>query len=306
MNDDKLKLEFAHPRYWLIWFAIILLFLSSLLPYSTLLFIGKKLGNIIYFIAKRRRGIAQRNIELCFSNLSPDEVDKIIKKNFENLGIAIFEMGIGWFWPTWRIKRIVKITGLEHLNEALNAKQGVLLLGAHFLPMEVSARVGGFSHPSFAVYRKHTNPILNYWINWGRMRSNKGMVDRTDIKGMIRTLKKGEVLWYAPDHDYGHYSSSVFVPFFDVKKANTVSGTSTLARIKNTCVIPIFIKRLPDTQGYELIYLPKLENFPTKDTVADSIIVNQQLEAMIKECIDQYIWVHRRFKTRPLGEGSFY
>ncbi len=306
MNDYKLKLEFAHPRYWPIWFGIIVLFLSSLLPYSTLLFIGKKFGNIIYFIAKRRREIARRNIELCFSNLSAQAVDKIVKKNFENVGIAVFEMGIGWFWSTWRLKNIVKITGLEHLNEALNAKQGVLLLGAHFLSMEISARVGGFAHPSFGVNRKHTNPVLNYWANWGRMRSNKGMIDRSDIKGMLRALKKGEVIWYAPDHDYGRYASSVFVPFFDVKKTNTVSGASTLARIKNTCVIPVFIKRLPGIEGYELTYLPKLENFPTKDIVADTIIVNQQLEAMINECNDQYMWMHRRFKTRPEGDDSFY
>jgi len=306
MNNYKLKLEFAHPRYWLIWFGISMLFLSSLLPYSTLLFIGKKLGNMLYFIAKRRREIARRNIELCFSNLSPQAVDKIVKKNFENVGIALFEMGIGWFWPTWRIKSILKTTGYEHLNKAQNEKKGILFIGGHFLSMEIFGRVGGFLHPSFAVSRKHTNPILDHWTNWGRMRSNKGIIDRSDIKGMLRVLKKGEALWYAPDHDYGRYASSVFVPFFDVKKANTTSGTSTLSRLKNTCVIPVFIKRLPGIEGYEFTYLPRLENFPTTDIVADTIIVNQQLEAIIKTCCEQYMWMHRRFKTRPEGEASLY
>lgn len=306
MNDYKLKLEFAHPKYWPAWLGVLALFLSSLLPYSALLFIGKYFGKIGYLIAKRRRNIARRNIELCFPDLSPAAVDKTVKTNFENVGIALFEMGIGWFWPAWRIKSIVKIVGGEHLNAAVEANQGVLLLGAHFLSMEVSARAGGLAHPSFAVYRKHTNPVLDYWTNWGRMRGNKGMVDRSDLKGMLRTLKKGEVLWYAPDQDYGRHASSLFVPFFGVKQANTVSGTSTLARVKNTCVIPVYIKRLPGVEGYEITYLPKLENFPSKDIVADTIVVNQQLEVMIKACDDQYMWMHRRFKTRPEGESSLY
>ena len=306
MNDYKLKLEFAHPKYWPAWLAVLGLFLTSLLPYSTLLFIGKYLGKIAYFAAKRRRNIARRNIELCFPDLSPEAIDKTVQKNFENVGIALFEMGIGWFWPTWRIKSIVKITGGEHLDAAKKANQGVLILGAHFLSMEVSARAGGIAFPTYAVYRKHTNPVLDYWTNWGRMRNNKGMIDRYDIKGMLRTLKKGEILWYTADHDFGYHASSVFVPFFDVKQANTISGVSTLARIKNTCVIPVYIKRLPGTQGYEITYLPKLENFPSKDTIADATVINQQYEAMIKDCDDQYMWMHRRFKTRPEGEDSLY
>lgn len=306
MEYSKLKLSFCHPKYWLAWSGILLLFLSSLLPYSVLLFLGRQLGRGASYIAKSRRKIAQRNLELCFPELSKEAIQKKVVINFENSGIALFEMGMAWFWPSWRVNSLLKVTGMEHLEKAKQANQGVILLGAHFLTLEMGARAVGLVQPSSAVYRKHSNAVLDYWFYWGRMREHKAMLDRKDFKSMLRTLKNGESLWYAPDHDYGKHKSSVFAPFFAVNNANTVAGTSTLARVKNSCVIPVFLKRLPADQGYELVFYPKLENFPSKDITADTTVTNQQIEKMILECDDQYMWMHRRFKTRPEGEKTVY
>ena len=306
MSQNKLKISYCHPKYWLAWLGIFTLFISSLLPYNVLLFLGRQLGRLSYHVVSKRRQIAQRNIALCFPNLSANEIDKKVRLNFENSGIALFEMGMAWFWPSWRVRRLIKITGAEHLQQAREKGQGIILLGAHFLTLEMGGRALGLIQPCSAVYRKHSNPVLDYWFHWGRMREHNAMLDRKDLKGMLRVLKKGEVLWYAPDHDYGRHKSSVFAPFFEVEKTNTVAGTSTLARVKNSCVIPAFLKRLPGSTGYEVIFYPKLENFPTNNLEQDTQTTNQQIEKMVRECDDQYMWMHRRFKTRPEGEGSLY
>lgn len=306
MDSYKLKAAFCHPKYWLAWLGILVLFISSLLPYRTLLFIGAKLGLMASFFAKSRAHIAQRNIALCFPELTKKEIDKKVRTNFENSGIALLEMGMAWFWPSWRVRGLLKIRGVEHVEKAIVNGQGIIFLGAHFLTLEMGARALGLTQPCNAVYRKHSNAVLDYWFYWGRMREHKAMLDRSNFKGMLRTLKKADALWYAPDHDYGPHKSSVFAPFFAVENTNTVSGTSALAKIKNSCVIPVFVKRLPGTKGYELVFYPTLENFPSQDIVADTTLTNQQIEKMVLECDDQYMWMHKRFKTRPQGEDSLY
>ncbi|WP_413700680.1 LpxL/LpxP family Kdo(2)-lipid IV(A) lauroyl/palmitoleoyl acyltransferase [Psychromonas sp. KJ10-10] len=306
MDSYKLKIAFCHPKYWLAWLGIGTLFISSLLPYSTLIFIGKILGRTAMPFAKKRQHIARCNLIHSFPDLSEQEVEDKVRLNFENSGIALLEMGMAWFWPSWRVRGLLKVRGSEHVDKAIINGQGTIFLGAHFLTLEIGARALGLTRPCHAVYRKHSNPVLDYWFYWGRMREHKAMLDRRDFKGMLRVLKNKDALWYAPDHDYGKHKSSVFAPFFAVENVNTVSGTSTLAKVKDSCVIPVFLKRLPANEGYELIFYPALKDFPSKDLVADTHTTNQQIEKMVAECDDQYMWMHKRFKTRPEGEASFY
>jgi len=306
MEGYKLKASFIHPKYWFAWLGIFVLFLSSLLPYSVLLTLGKFIGRVATPFAKQRFHTARRNIELCFPELTPEEVDQKVRINFENTGIALLEMGMAWFWPTWRVRGLLTVRGIEHLEKATRQDKGIIFLGAHFLTLEMGARALGLIHPSYAVYRKNSNAVLDYWFYRGRMRHHKAMLDRKDLKSMLRALKNSQALWYAPDHDYGRHKSSTFAPFFEVKDANTVAGASTLARVKNTVVIPMFLKRLADNKGYELVFYEALEDFPSDDISIDTTRTNQQIERMVKECDDQYMWLHRRFKTRPEGEPSVY
>lgn len=306
MDVYKIKLSFILPKYWLTWIGILSLFIISLLPYSTILMLGKILGRAAIPFAKKRYHTARRNLELCFPELTPEQLEKKVKVNFENTGIGLLEIGMTWFWPAWRVEGLVNVRGAEYLQQALREDKGVIFLGAHFLSLEMFGRVAGLHHPSHAVYRKNSNKVLDYWFYRGRMLNNKAMLDRKDFKGMLRVLKKGQTLWYAPDHDYGRHKSNVFAPFFKVKNANTVAGTSTLARVKNTTVIPVFLKRLPKAKGYELVFYEPLTDFPSDDLILDTMKINQQIERMINECDEQYMWLHRRFKTRPDGEPSVY
>lgn len=294
-----------HPRYWLTWCGLACLYLLVLLPYPVIYRLGTALGRLSMRFLKRRRAIAQRNLELCFPGMPQEERDALIVRNFESVGMGLFETGMAWFWPDWRINRWCKPSGLEHIQRARDNRQGVLLIGLHFLTLELGARIFGIYNAGIGVYRPHDNRLIDWIQTWGRMRSNKSMLDRKDLKGMIRSLKQGEIIWYAPDHDYGP-RSSVFVPLFAVDAAATTTGTYLLVRTAKPAIIPFTPRRLPDGQGYQLLIQPALENFPLDSDVAAAAAMNRVVEQEILLAPDQYMWLHRRFKTRPPGEPSLY
>ncbi|MBK5143013.1 LpxL/LpxP family Kdo(2)-lipid IV(A) lauroyl/palmitoleoyl acyltransferasee [Budviciaceae bacterium BWR-B9] len=297
--------ELLHPRYWLLWSGIIFLYLIVLLPYPWINSLGRGLGRFAMRFMKRRKMISRRNIELCFPNMTEAEHEAWMIKNFEATGLAVFETGMAWFWPNWRVKKWCKVQGMDNLNVGIPEKRGVLVIGIHFLTLELGARIIGMHRPGVGVYRPHDNKLMDWLQTWGRLRSNKYMLDRRDVKGMIRSLKKGELVWYAPDHDYGP-KNSVFAPFFAVEKAATTIGTSILVRMANPLLVPFIPKRNDNNQGYTLIVQPPLEGFPTDDEVAAATFMNQAIEQQILLAPEQYMWLHRRFKTRPSGEASLY
>ncbi|PSJ41423.1 lipid A biosynthesis lauroyl acyltransferase [Zobellella endophytica] len=302
MYDSRLppfRTALLHPRYALNWLGLGLLWLLvTLLPWRAQMALGRGLGRLSMKLLKSRVGVARRNLELALPELTLAERERMLGANFESVGCAIFETGMAWFWPHWRMRALTRMDGTEHVDTAVAKGQGMLLLSAHFLTLELNARQFGLYRPGVGVYRPNTNAVLEYAQVHGRCRSNKYLVDRLDIKGMLRALRQGDALWYAPDHDYGRHAS-VFVPFFAVAQAATITGTATLARVKNTVTLPCFTLREQD--GYRLIIQPPLADFPTGDDEADAIAGNQVIEAAIRQAPEQYMWLHRRFKTTPEG-----
>ena len=294
-----------HPRYWLTWLGIGILFLVVLLPYPVIYRLGTLLGRLSMPILKHRVQIARRNLELCFPDMSAEKREALVRSNFESVGMGVMETGMAWFWPDWRIARWFKVTGLENMQPLREQKQGILLIGIHFLTLELGARIFGMQNEGIGVYRPNDNKLIDWLQTWGRMRSNKSMLDRKDLKGMIRALKQGEILWYAPDHDYGP-RSSVFVPLFAVDKAATTAGSYMLARSAKPVVVPFVPRRLPNGKGYELIIQPAEPDIPLEDEIATATWMNHIIEQNIMLACDQYMWLHRRFKTRPKGESSLY
>ncbi|UVK78860.1 MAG: lauroyl acyltransferase [Sodalis sp. Ffu] len=294
-----------HPRYWLIWLGICLLYLLVLLPYPMLYQLGTRLGCLAQYFMPRRVQIARCNLHLCFPDMPASEREALLRQNFKSVGMGLIETSMAWFWPDWRIKRWFKVSGLEHMLQARMEHKGVLLIGLHFLTLELGARIFGIHNPGIGVYRPNDNSLLDWLQTWGRLRSNKFMFDRTDIKGMIRALRNGEIIWYAPDHDYGP-KSSVFAPLFAVSHAATTVGTYMLTKMAKPAVIPFVPRRLPDGRGYELLILPDERGMPLDSDIATAIYMNKVVEQVILLAPDQYMWLHRRFKTRPPGEHSFY
>ncbi|MDP5185604.1 MAG: LpxL/LpxP family Kdo(2)-lipid IV(A) lauroyl/palmitoleoyl acyltransferase [Alishewanella sp.] len=302
VKSPQFSWRFLLPRYWLLWIGVGLMYLISWLPYRVLMTLGAALGKLLFKALKSRQKIARRNLELCFPEKSAAEREALLWRNAEESGKAMFETVIGWWWPDWRVRRLAHITGYEHIQQAVASGKGILLLAGHFLHLEAAGRVIGLTHPSIGFYRPNNNPLMDYLQYHGRSRSNKYMIGKRDVKGLIQALNQQEVCFYLPDQDYGR-SRAEFVPFFAVADTATTTGTLLFANAANCVVIPIYTYRLPDYRGYQIDILPAFDHFPSGDDRADVTRVNQWVEQAVLKNPEQYMWLHRRFKTRPDAEA---
>lgn len=306
VTSSPFKISFLGPRYWLTWIGVLFLYVISWLPQKLQLGLGKLLGRLVHKFMKRRRHIAEVNIKLCFPDMSEAEQKKLVLKNMENTGIAMVETGMAWWWPQWRVKNVYgSIKGLEHFERVQASGKGVLLLVPHFLHLEMTSRVMGLKCQGLGFYRPHNNPLMEYFTTNGRLRSNEYLIGRKDVKGLLKSLKNKKVCYYLPDQDYGR-NRCEFVPFYAVPDTATTTGTLMFAGSKN-CVTMSLISHRDDNGKYHLEIIPELENFPSGDDKADVTRVNQRVEQAINTAPAQYMWLHRRFKTRPdKNTPSFY
>lgn len=283
-----------------VWYAL------SLLPYRLQVQLGKALAWLLKRVAKRRVAIARRNMDLCFPEKSKVEKNRLVEGVIASTGIAFFETGMAWFWPKSRLDKIYTVEGLEHLHQAQADGAGVILMAFHFTHIDIGAKLLGRSFSIDGTYRPHNNPVYDLIQQQGRERHTKGgtAIPRGDVRGMVKALRSGRTIWYAPDQDYGP-KHSIFVPFFGIPAA-TVTATSQLARLGKARIIPFTQTRKADGSGYHLVVYPPFEEFPSGDEMADTLRINQFVEQRILEQPDQYLWVHRRFKTRPEGEADLY
>ncbi len=208
------------------------------------------------------------------------------------------EFALGWMGSDRRIARIpTRIEGLQHLEAARAQGKGVLLVGGHFSHLELCARLVSQRIRISGMYRRMDSDVFEWAVLRARLHYATAMFDKDDIRGTVKHLRSGGTLWYAPDQDM-RSKDSVFVPFFGVPAA-TISATHHLARMSGAVVIPFFHRRLPDGKGYALRLGAPLENFPSTDVLDDTARVNTCIEQMVREAPEQYLWVHKRFKTRP-------
>jgi KDO2-lipid IV(A) lauroyltransferase len=297
MKPRKPLSRFRSPRYWPVWIGLGLLRLICLLPYRVQLGIGRMLGRIAHRFAKERRAISRRNIELCFPELSRAERDALALAHFEALGMSIIELGLGRWASDRELLAMTRIEGAEHIRNATDRGIGVILLSAHFTTLEISGRVLSLHCPPFdAVYRKNRSDFMTEILRTNREKSARGTIEKNDIKSMIRSLREGTPVWYAPDQSYNRKQSAL-LPFFGVP-AMTNTATGTLARLGKAVVIPFFPRRLPEG-GYLLTILPPVEGIAGDDPVEDTRKYLEILERQIRLCPEQYYWVHRKFKNRP-------
>lgn len=304
LSQCKFQRAFLHPRYWVTWFGLGLLWLLVQLPYPAIRVLGSRLGSASRHFLKRRESIARRNLELCFPNDTSAQREKMIKENFKAIGMALLETGIAWFWPDERVRKWFDVEGLENLKEVQAQNRGVMVIGVHFMSLELGGRVMGLCQPMMATYRPHNNLLMEWVQTRGRLRSNKAMISRNNLRGLVSALKKGEAVWFAPDQDYGRKGSS-FAPFFAVENVATTNGTFVISRLSGAPMLTVTMIRKADNSGYRLFISPELKNYPQDETAAAAYI-NKVIEKEIMRAPEQYLWVHRRFKTRPVGESALY
>jgi KDO2-lipid IV(A) lauroyltransferase len=296
--------NYLQPRFWPTWLMFLLLWLATRLPFSLQMRAGRLLGRAAYRVARRRRHIAAVNIRRCFPQLDPQQHTRLLKAHFLALGQGILETALCWWGRDARLQHRSVLLGERHLHEARRRGRGVILLSAHFTTLELGGRLLAQRQPFHVLYRPHKNPLFEAVMQRARARRFETAIPRNDTRALLKSLKRNHAVWYAPDQNHGG-KQSLFVPFFGVQ-ASTLTTTSRLAAISGAAVVPFFQARLPHDRGYLLLLCPALEQFPGVDPEADAIRINRLLEDVIRELPEQYLWVHRRFKTRPPGEAYPY
>lgn len=297
--------RFIGPRYWFIWLILGFTRLLSLLPFPWQLYLGRLLGQLCGPMAQYRLHIALVNISLCFPDWSPPQQKQLLRDHCAALGMGLFETALAWWGSDKRVARLAEVEGMSHLKRALAQGKGVILLTAHFVHLELGARFIALQQPLHALYRPHRNPLFEMFIYQKRLHHGQlPPIDRKDMRGLLRSLKKGHVVWYAPDQNYGP-KHSVAVPFFNVETL-TVTATSRLARLSGAPVVPYWVERLPGKTSYRVTVLPPLENFPSADLTADAMRINRLVESWVRRAPEQYLWIHRRFKAGSAGLENLY
>jgi len=303
-GDRKPLSSYWAPKYWPTWFGMGLLRLICLLPHGTSLAIGRVIGRLAHRLGGSRRAVVRRNIELCFPELTAEERDTLAYEHFMALGMTVIEMGLGRWASDEHLTSITTINGLEHLQAAVKNGQGVILLAAHFTTIEISGRVLALNSPPFdGVYRRNRSDFITELQRTGRERTVANTIEKRDIKKMVRSLRAGRPVWYAPDQSYNRKGAEI-VDFFGVPAMHT-TATSSLARLGRAVAIPFFPRRLEDG-SYEMTLLPPFDDFPGDDPVADTRRYNAALEEHIRSCPEQYFWIHRKFKDLPDEYPDYY
>ena len=304
-QPGQFQWSFLLPKYWGIWIGIVFLMILAILPWAIQYRLGQLLGAVAFNNLKSRRKTTIRNLEVCFPEWTPEEVEANARQVFIDQMIGIFETLNAWYSPQW-FKGRVKIEGLEHIQNAQANGQGVLLLGTHSTLLDA----GGYLCAQFfepdVVYRPQNNPLLDMLIVRCRATIYANQIDHDDMRGLIRNLKNGHAIWYSPDQDFG-LKQGVMAPFFGTPAA-TVTAHRRLLKISKAVAIPLYFYRDGDiaNPSYHVLIEPALDQFPSADEVEDAIRVNQIIENQLRIAPTQYMWFHRRFKTRPQGYDKIY
>jgi len=292
--------EFLGPRYWPLWLGIGLVRLVNALPLAIQLAIGRGLGLLAWCFAARERRIADVNLKLCLPELDADARRVLIRRHFASLGCAVFETGLVWWARDERLRPWLEFEGREHLDAALAAGRGAILLSAHFTTLEMGARALGVITPTSIMYATPRNPLIAELARRGRSRHAVNAIPSSDVRGLIRDLKRNLVVWYAPDQRYTDKMSQI-VRFFGHPAASNVA-TSRIARLTGARVLPYFPEHRPGGRGYRLRILPPLADFPSDDPAADTARFHALIEDQVRRCPDQYLWTYKRFKIPDVAD----
>ncbi len=283
-----------------------MLWLLHWLPLGVQAALGRSLGRLLHATAGARRRIALRNLALCFPEQSQAQREQLAREHFLWLGRSILERGLLWYASPARLKRLIHVEGDVGLAE--RSERPVMWLVPHFMALDVAgASVLLFqTRKGISIYQEQSDAVMDAAIRRGRLRlGNAEIFPRDDsAKALFRAIRRGDAFFNLPDMDFGERDAA-FVPFFGVPAA-TLLAPSRLARALNMVVQPVIAETLPGGQGYRVRFMPAWTDFPSDDALTDTAAMNRWIEAEIRRNPAQYLWVHKRFKTRPAGEAALY
>lgn len=286
--------------------ALAVLWLLHGLPLGVLAALGQGLGAVLYRAGGSRRRIARRNLQLCLPEMDAGEREALVRRHFGWLGRSILERGVLWYASPARLRRLIHVEG--DVGFAGRHAGAVMWLVPHFVALDVAGAATALFQQRWigSIYQRQSNPVFDQAMKQGRLRHGGGEVfSRHDTAlPLVRAIKRGAVFFNLPDMDFG-LRDAAFVPFFGVPAATLLAPARMAASLKMT-VQPVVAEMLPGGQGYRVRFLPPWTDFPSGDEVADTRRINAWIESEVRRNPAQYLWVHRRFKTRPEGEASLY
>ena len=298
-------LKFWTPRYWPVWLSYGLMRAIVLLPLRWQIGIGKRFGRLISTLAPQKRRIAQRNLEVCFPELSEQEVRTLCGKHFESMGAGLAETAMGWFGSKKVIREAVRIEGGEHLETALTKGQGVVLFCGHVTTLEFyHAALSPLCGTSTLMYRHMRNPMMNEIMCRGRSRNIDQLFANYTVRRLLKSLAENSMVYYMGDQAYGRKYSAL-IPFFG-EPAMTNTAVSRIVRMSGATLLICLGRRSEDGSRYSLNIIPPPEDFPTDDPARDTGQLMKVIEDYVRTCPEQYVWTHRRFKARPEGYPDIY
>ncbi|MCZ0944048.1 MAG: LpxL/LpxP family Kdo(2)-lipid IV(A) lauroyl/palmitoleoyl acyltransferase [Gammaproteobacteria bacterium] len=304
MSNRSPPVHIAAPRVWPTWCLVGIGWLIARLPWAAIFRLSKRLGRVAFRLGGTRRHITETNLRLCFPELDSDERNAMARRVFEAVTLGALELCVAWLNPKRGRCHSVRVEGAKHFHGALAEGRGLVLLGAHFAVMDIIAAPLANLGPVDVMYRRNRNPVWEWLQVRGRSHYFKGVLERKALRPTLLALKAGHAIWYAADQDYGP-KHSVFAPFFGVSAA-TITATAQLARHNGSPVLMMSQHRDPEERSWTIRFEPPLANFPSGDAPSDAAAVNQAIEKAVRRAPEQYLWLHRRFKTRPPGKPGFY
>ena len=284
-----------------------LLWLIHWLPLGVQAALGRAVGAMLYLLAGRRRRIAERNLALCFPDWPGARRTAMVRDHFGWLGRSLLERGLLWYAPGERLKRLIHAEGEVDFAEKHDGP--VMWLVPHFMALDVAGMATQLfqSRKVASIYQRQSNAAFDERMRAGRLRFGNAEIFSRHEKALplVRAIKRGAVFLNLPDMDFGA-KDAAFVPFFGVPAA-TLLAPARMAASMGLAVQPVVAEMLPGGQGYRVRFLPPWRDFPgADDEVAATRRINAFIESQIEHLPAQYLWVHRRFKTRPAGEAKLY
>jgi KDO2-lipid IV(A) lauroyltransferase len=282
------------------------LWLFQWLPLGVQAALGSAFGRLGWHVVRSRRRVALRNLELCFPELTAAARERLAREHFRWLGRSYLERGLLWYASPARLRRLIRVEGDVGLAD--RSDKPVMWLVPHFMALDVAGASALLfqNKKAISIYQRQSNAVLDAALRRGRLRFGNAEIFSRDEAGkaLMRAIRRGDAFFNLPDMDFGTRDAA-FVPFFGVQ-AVTLLAPSRLARALDMIVQPVVAEMLPGGKGYLVRYEAPWTDFPSDDPVADSARMNRWIESEIRRNPAQYLWVHRRFKTRPPGEPSLY
>jgi len=279
-----------------------LMHIGVFIPFNLQVMIGKAIGRLLYPFMPKLRSTAYSNISHCFPDKKQTQVNFLVKRHFEAIGVSFFETANAYYGSDKKIRKLLTITNEKFFKDALKEEGGIILLCSHFMPLMLGSRALLLNHTIANIYRPQNNKLFDKTMVRGYKKNGAVMIKSTDTRSIVKAINNSLPIWYAPDQDLGK-NNSVFAPFFGIQTATT-TATARLAKNNNTRVIPYNFTRTK--KGYSMSFEKPISNYPSNDPIQDATVINKILEKQISKTPEQYLWIHRRFKTRPNDENNFY